>query len=166
VPLPSSNAATLTLSPTSATDAGSYTVTVSNTLGSATSRPAQVVVTASPPPSTGLLNLSTRTNTGKGSAALTPGFVLAGSGQKEGLIRAVGPGLTPFELTYHASDPAIELFKSTSGTSTRVGENDNGSVSAIGDAFTRAGAFADHAGQRRLRPAHCHRSRGLFGPRP
>lgn len=141
-PLASTNSPTLTLSAVTPSDSGTYAVLITNAHGNVTSRAAKVIVTANPAPSTGLLNLSTRTNTGAGSAALTPGFVLAGSGRKEVLIRAVGPGLAQFGLTQHATDPSITLYQSAAGATTQIAANDDWSSTAIGDAFTRAGAFA------------------------
>jgi hypothetical protein len=130
------------ISGATAADAGTYVVTVTNALGSVVSRSARVFVDASPPPSTGLANLSTRANSGTGAAAVIPGFVLAGAGEKEVLVRAIGPGLGPFGITTYLADPYFALLERQSDASQQnIAENDNWSVIDIGSAFTDAGAF-------------------------
>ncbi len=140
--LSGATSATLSLANVTAASAGTYTVTVTNAQGTATSRPAHVVVDAAPPAFTGLSNLSTRTGTGAGSNALSAGFVLAGSGEKPVLLRAIGPGLGQFGLNSYLPDPALTVYESVDGTSIARDSNDNWDATAIGDAFTTVGAFA------------------------
>ena len=87
------------LSSAQAADAGSYTVTITNALGSVTSTPAILTVNAA---GSGVaprgLNLSVRTSAGTGDSTLIVGAVVGGAGTigtKPLLIRAVGPTLKP-----------------------------------------------------------------------
>ncbi|GAB5558968.1 MAG: hypothetical protein SynsKO_06150 [Synoicihabitans sp.] len=137
----------LTLSNVTTADSGTYSVTVANAQGAVTSRVARVAVEANPAPSTGLANLSTRANSGTGAAAIIPSFVLAGSGDKDVLVRAVGPGLQPFGISTYMADPYFTLLeRQPDGSQLESGRNDNWTASAVGDAFTDAGAFALEAG--------------------
>ncbi len=140
--MPGSAYSTDTINVMNAQESATYTVTVSNSAGMVTSRSAQVVVEANPPPSTGLANLSTRANSGTGDDAVIPGFVLTGTGQKEVLVRAVGPGLVPFGITSPMEDPFFSLLeRQPDGSQHDMANNDNWDTAAIGDAFTAAGAF-------------------------
>ena len=142
-PIDGATGPTLALTNVSAADQGNYRVSVSNSLGAVTSRPARVVVDADPPASTGLANLSTRTTAGSGSAALIPGFVLAGPGQKEVLVRAIGPGLGQFGITTFVADPGFALIEQDAG---EIAANDNWSATDIGGAFATVGAFGIETG--------------------
>lgn len=141
-PLPGATNNQLNISSANPSDAGEYQVTVTNSLGAVVSRSALVVVSANPTPSTGLANLSTRANSGTGDAAVIPGFVLAGDGTKEVLVRAVGPGLESFGITSPMADPHFTLLaRQPDGSQQAHAANDNWDATAIGDAFTSAGAF-------------------------
>ncbi len=140
--LPAATSPQLTLSPASAEDSGRYEVTVANAQGSVTSRASLIRVEANPAAFAGLINLSTRANSGSGDALAIPGFVLVGSGQKELLVRAVGPGLEPFGITDYLPDPSFSLLASQSGGEPlEIAANDNWDAAMIGDAFTQTGAF-------------------------
>lgn len=123
-------------------DVGGYSVVATNTLGSATSRTAALVVT--PPPNPGrLINLSIRSAAGTGAQTLIAGAVIGGAGTggaKPLLIRAAGPALGPFGVTGFLADPTLSVF---SGTGAVVAANDNwagdAQVIAIGG---QVGAFA------------------------
>ncbi len=140
-PVTDATAATLTLNTVTAAQAGSYTVTVTNAHGSVTSRAAAVVVDASPPTFTGLSNLSTRTGTGAGSKVLSTGFVLSGTGTKEVLVRAIGPGLKQYGLTTFLPDPLLEVYQRVGDDNILRETNDDWDSAAIGSAFTDVGAF-------------------------
>jgi hypothetical protein len=84
-----------------------------------------------------LINLATRVAIGGTAGTPIAGFVLAGTGTKKILSRAVGPGLASFGVTGLLADPSLSLV---SGSST-LASNDN--WNAIDAAtFTAAGAFA------------------------
>lgn len=83
-----------------------------------------------------VINLSTRAQIGGNAGTPIAGFVLAGSGTKPMLIRAVGPGLAAFGVNGVLADPTLTLV---SGAAT-VGTNDNWS-SADAATFAAVGAF-------------------------
>lgn len=95
-----------------------------------------------------LLNLSTRGRSLTGADALVPGFVLAGNGAKQLLIRAVGPTLGDFGVPAVHADPSLTLkrFDAGSGGFVDVLSNDNWSDNANADAIASTaatlGAFA------------------------
>lgn len=88
-----------------------------------------------------LVNVATRGLAGAGARTLTAGFVIAGTGSKEVLIRGVGPGLTPFGVSGVLANPRLRIFKD----GTPVMENDDWAFSGlapqIAQAATRVGAF-------------------------
>ena len=124
-------------------DAGRYTVRVSNLYGAVTSNTATLSVVE-----TGQLsNISTRAAVGTGGRVLISGFVITGTDPKPVLIRAVGPTLAGFGLTGLLADPVLELFRSDA---TGVAMNDTwssaGDAAAIAATAIRVGAFALPAG--------------------
>jgi hypothetical protein len=107
-------------------DAGEYRVAVTNAAGSVSSATATLTVTVdSPPPppapAARLINLSSLGLSGAGNQTLIAGFVIRGSGTKDVLVRAVGPGLTDFGVGGVLPDPQLGLYRD----STRLAENDN-----------------------------------------
>ena len=119
------------------TDAGSYTVKASNSLGSTMNSPYQVTVQSSTG-SVRLINTSTLINVGTGSNVLTTGLVLTGSGQKSYLIRAIGPSLTSFGVNGILTNPTLTVFNNTGAA---IASNDNWDAS-LSTAMSAAGAFA------------------------
>jgi uncharacterized protein (DUF4415 family) len=93
----------LTLSAVSASNAGSYTVIITNSAGSVTSSVAALNIAAA----SALSNLSVRTTMAAGQV-LPVGAVVSG-GAKTILVRAAGPALNPFGLTGMV-DPRLELY--------------------------------------------------------
>ncbi len=82
-----------------------------------------------------LANVSVLKNLG---TSLTAGFVVGGSGSKQILIRAIGPGLASFGVGGTVADPQLRLF---SGANV-IGANDNWSgAPVLATAFTAVGAF-------------------------
>lgn len=95
-----------------------------------------------------LTNVSTRTTLPANGTATT-GFVVAGSGQRRVLIRAVGPGLAPLGVTNPLTNPTISVFRGGQ----QIGTNDDYAGGANVDAtlpatFTRVGAFSLPANSR------------------
>jgi hypothetical protein len=132
--------ATLTLPRVTASDAGNYTVTVTNPFGSAASPPATLFVA---PVSTAghLFNLAIRSLAGTGSETLIVGFTLAG-GQgtpQRLLLRAVGPTLAVFGVTGTLADPRLDLYSGPTLTVSNDDWSGNAAVSLYG---SRVGAFA------------------------
>jgi hypothetical protein len=84
-----------------------------------------------------LSNLSVRAAL-SASQTLTVGFVVSG-GDRQLLVRGVGPTLASFGVAGAMTDPRIELRNSTG----LVAQNDNwGNSPALSAAFTSVGAFA------------------------
>jgi len=121
-----------------AIDAGSYTVVVSNGLVSSTSAAATVTVTTT----ARLINLSTLADTG--TAGLTAGFVIGGSGTKNLLLRGIGPALAAFSVANALSNPVLTLNATSSAAA--VTDAGWGGSSVLANAFAAVGAFALPAG--------------------
>lgn len=85
-----------------------------------------------------LANLSTRAQSGTGADALTAGFVVGPGGDKQILIRAIGPTLGSFGLTGVLADPVVTLYNSANAA---VATNDNWSA-ANASVMTSVGAFS------------------------
>ena len=84
-----------------------------------------------------LTNVSARTQVGTGGNILICGFVVAGSGNRQVLIRAAGPALTAFNVAGVLADPKLELYN---GASVKIDENDNWVASTLA-AQNSVGAF-------------------------
>lgn len=132
--IPGANDFVFRLGSVAISDAGNYSVLVSNASGAVVSNPAVLSVT--PVPSR-LINLSILTPIVSGQP-LTTGFVISGAFNKRVLIRAIGPSLSSFGVRNAISDPAIALFNSQS---VAIDGNDNWNI-ADASAMAAAGAFA------------------------
>jgi hypothetical protein len=132
--IPGATAATFTLPVARPSDAGGYSVVISNGTGSVTSGVVTVTVNYSR-----LINLSTRGLVQAGST-LTPGFVMRGTGSKQLLIRAIGPALIPFGLTTALSDTTLAVIPGGSSVA-QVSNDDWGGSPALTGAFSAVGAF-------------------------
>jgi hypothetical protein len=69
-----------------------------------------------------LINVSARNRVGAGDDILIAGFNISGTGSKQLLFRAIGPGLAAFRVPDVLVDPKLEIFDSAG---TRITENDN-----------------------------------------
>lgn len=118
-----------------ATDAGSYSVVVSNGAVGSTSAAATVAVTTT----ARLINLSTLADTG--TAGLTAGFVIGGTGTKNLLLRGIGPALAAFNVPSALSNPVLTL-NATGGSAAAVSDAGWGGSSVLANAFAAVGAFA------------------------
>lgn len=83
-----------------------------------------------------LINLSARNQVGSGQNILIAGLNVAGTGTKQVLIRAVGPGLAAFGVGGTLADPRLQVFAGT----TPVAANDNWEA-ALAAVFQQVGAF-------------------------
>ena len=169
VALAGATSATYTIASFAAANVGSYTVTVTNAVGAASSSAASLSVdpdtvtpepgtdepgAGGPPPDGGMgprnhiANLSTRTAVGGAAGTPVMGLVVAGDGTAPLLLRAVGPTLGSFGVEGALADPVLNLVASS--TSTTTASNDNwGSATNLTDlstATTAAGAFALNSG--------------------
>jgi hypothetical protein len=86
-----------------------------------------------------LINLSTRGRVETGDAILIAGIVVTGDAPKRLLLRAVGPGLTPFGVGGVLNDPLLRLYRGD----TIVAENDDwANALEVSAAAATVGAFA------------------------
>ena len=80
------------------------------------------------PASTGTFaNTSTRAEIANGENQLIAGFIIAGAGSKQILIRGLGPSLAAFGLTGTLQDPVLDL---RTETGTNITVNDNWALAA------------------------------------
>jgi uncharacterized delta-60 repeat protein len=85
-----------------------------------------------------ILNISCRTQLA-GTDTLAAGFVVTGTGQKTVLIRAVGPGLSSFNVSGTLATPELQLY---SNSGTVIAQNTGwGGSSTLASTFTQVGAF-------------------------
>lgn len=92
-------------------------------------------VAASIPAAAGrLLAVSTRAATGPGAHTLIAGFVITGSGARDILLRAVGPGLAAQGVTGVLANPRLKFFRG----SDLLLENDDWSANDPGTEVTAA----------------------------
>lgn len=136
VAIAGATAATYTIAAVTAASAGSYTVVVTNSLGTVTSAPA--VLSLVPAAQIGrIANVSVRT-TLAAEQILIVGFNMAGGGAKDVLVRAAGPGLGALGVPGTMPDPRLTVFNG----STQIATNDNWSGNAaVASAISSLGAF-------------------------
>jgi hypothetical protein len=92
-----------------------------------------------------LVNLSVRARSGAGERLMIIGFVVAGDGAKDVLLRGAGPSLARFGVRSPLPDPVMSLHGLQSGLISL--NNDWGTdESRIREASSRLGAFALEAG--------------------
>ena len=129
--------ATYTIASAATSDAGSYTVIVSNSAGSVTSTAASLTVTATSTTAPRLSNLSVRTALTANQIVIV-GFTMSG-GSKRVLLRAVGPTLAAFGVPDVMANPMLDLYAGA----TKVDSNDNwGGSAALSASFQSVGAFS------------------------
>ena len=141
-PIPGATQASFTIASATPAEAGTYAVTISNGLGTITSRAVALSVVTAPPAE--LANLSTRADSGLGADVLIGGFVVR-SGSGNILARGVGPGLAPLGVTGFLVDPQIELL---TGSGTTLATNDNWDAPSVAPVAASVGAFPLVAGSR------------------
>lgn len=90
-----------------------------------------------------LINIATRAALGGAAGTPIAGFVLAGTGTKPVLVRAVGPGLATYGVAGTLADPGLSLVSGGAVLSS----NDNWRAGDA-DAMAGAGAFALAAGSK------------------
>ncbi len=151
-PIPGATSATLVIPGATATNAGSYSVVVTNATGSVSSDAALLTINSATATEVGrLVNLSILTTAGTGTKVLTVGASvgpLTLSGSLPLVMRGVGPALAEFfGLSGSLADPTMTIFKA--GVAEPIGANDNwgsGDPAALRAAFTSVGAFPLTAG--------------------
>jgi hypothetical protein len=139
--------ATYTIASLLAADAGSYTVTITNSGGSVTSQAATLSVAAAGSAGAYLTNLSIRARAGTGDQTLIVGLTLGGAGTtgaKSVLVRGIGPALAGFGLASAITDPKLTAYTG----STAIGGNDNWVAGDVQAAANAVGAFPLTAGSK------------------
>ena len=115
----------LVLRNVAASDAGTYTCRVSNSLGTSVSLPATLSTVSAPAFNRGrLVNLSVRTEADEFFEPLIVGFAISNSrvgGTKNLLVRGVGPSLAIFRVPNPMADPVLKMFRE----SLMIIQNDN-----------------------------------------
>ena len=122
---------------------GAYTVQISgvaNTTGVALAEVYEVSYTGT----ARLLNISTRAQVGVGGDIIIPGFVIAGSGEEEVLLRGDGPGLAGFGVPGALAQPTLTVIDQSTGNTiaTDSAWGTNSIPSAIVSAGSAVQAFA------------------------
>lgn len=114
VPIAGATSATYTVPSARASDAGSYSVVVSNAAGSVTSATATLTVTTSSglPKPNRFLAISTRCFIGTGSAVGVAGFIL--NAPSVVLVRAGGPSLANYGVSGVLQKPMLTLYNAKS----------------------------------------------------
>ncbi len=145
-PISGATAATLLVTGATAANAGTYTCTATNSVGSTTSSGAALTLINTTSPGR-LVNLSARAQAGTGGNIIFGGFAIGGagtSGSDRVLIRASGPAIAvaPYSVPGTLPDPQLQLFDSKGAAI--PGDLNNGWA---GDAqivatATQVGAFA------------------------
>ena len=107
VPIIGANTFAYIIPSATATDMGFYTVSVSG--GGTTLTPPPAIVTVNISGTSRLVNVSTRGSV-TANDALTPGFVMRGTGTKRLVLRAVGPTLTSFQVPGALADPRMDVI--------------------------------------------------------
>lgn len=94
-----------------------------------------------------LYNIALRGTPKGGEEDIIAGFAIGGTGSKNLLIRAVGPGLLSQGVTDYLEDPRVDFFHWINGS---IGENDDWGQSAsaevLPEEMARVGAFPLEAG--------------------
>ena len=119
------NSPTLTLTNIQGADSGQYTLTATSGGESVSSRPVMLGIKAPPYDTEMMKNISTRGQILTGAKVMIAGFVLEGSGQKDVLIRGIGPTLGDFGVNGVCSDPKLALFRNTNPVTPSIAENDD-----------------------------------------
>jgi len=101
-------------------NAGAYTCTATNSVGSVTSTSAGLTVTTTTNPGH-LINLSARAAVGTGNNILIGGFGVQGTGTKQLLVRGVGPALSAFFTNDLAVPQLVMLDNSGAIVATNIG---------------------------------------------
>ena len=128
--------ATLTLANVAATDAGNYSVVVSNTAGSVTSAAATLTVNG-----TRLSAISCRAVVGTGGDVLIPGIIIGGTGSKQVIVRASGPALIFQGVTGTLAQPQLSLYSGSTVIAQNIGWSSGtaANTSALQAAITQVG---------------------------
>lgn len=146
VAVPGATQATLVLRSATSANAGNYRCVATNAVGSTASAEATLTVIDAPAHRVGrLTNLSVLGIAGGVERTLTVGVITGPSdsaGRLPLLVRAIGPGLQPFNISGTDVLPDPELIVNRVGDARPATTNDNwGGTAALSAAFAAVGAF-------------------------
>lgn len=117
--------------------AGGYTTTVSPAGTTAAGVALVELYDADAAAASRLVNVSARAPVGTGADVLVVGFAVGGTGNRNVLIRAVGPTLAGFGVPGTLVDPKLEVFRN--GATLSASDNWNANLAPL---FASVGAFA------------------------
>ena len=121
--------------------AGAYTVQVSGVGGTTGVALAEIYELSST--GTRLINISTRAQVGTGANIIIPGFVIAGSGTMQLLVRGDGPSLAQYGVTGVLALPSLSVFGSSGAViASNTGWSTNAQPAQIASVAASVGAFA------------------------
>ncbi len=116
---------------------GNYTAVVSSTVATGAGVAlVEVYDLSAASPGQKLLNIATRASAGAGDNLLIAGFVVPPGAAKRVIVRAVGPGLAPFNITGFLAQPTLLLLSG----STTIAQNTNWLTSPDRDIISSASA--------------------------
>jgi len=145
-PIPGATGSSYAIASVQSSDAGTYSVTITNADGSATSAGASLTINSGVL-TTRLINISTRALVGTGANILIPGFAITGSGTETLLIRADGPSLTQYGVTGVLAQPSLIVYDSSQHVvATNTGWGTNSNPALIASTAASVGAFAFASG--------------------
>jgi streptogramin lyase len=141
-PISGATSSSYTVTNAQASNAGPYTVTITDKDGSVTSAAANLSVNTGSTTAR-LINISTRAMVGTGANILIPGFVISGSGTETLLIRGDGPALNQFNVPGVLAQPSLSVYNSA-GTmiASNTGWGTNSNPAQIAGVSASVGAFA------------------------
>jgi hypothetical protein len=121
--------------------AGAYTVEISGVNNSTGIALAEVYEVASG--ATSIVNISIRGQVGTDSGIIITGFVVAGRGSEQLLVRADGPALSAFGVSGALSQPSLNVFDGTGNVvASNTGWGTSPDQALIASAAVSVGAFA------------------------
>ena len=136
-PISGATSPTYSVASASASDAGSYGLTITSPAGVLGS-PAMNVAVSAPNPGR-LVNLSARTQVGTGASILIAGFAISGTGTKSVLVRGIGPSLATFGVSNVLANPQLNVNDATHQI---LSNTTWGGGAALTAAFAQVGAFS------------------------
>jgi hypothetical protein len=128
-------------------DAGSYTVVVTNASGQSTTSESVALAVAAAG-SVRLVNMSTRAGVGSVTGTLIPGLVIEGNVSLTLVVRAVGPSLSRFGVANPLADPVLTIYRGTQVVASNDDWGQAPDVAALTAAFTQVSAFSLTAGSK------------------
>lgn len=127
-----------TVTATIASDSGAITAQVTSATGQTTT---YIGASGAVLAAQRFVNVSTRASVGTGTSVAIVGLVIGGQDAKPVLLRAVGPGLSQFNLADLLAKPRMDLYSGSTLLATNTGWATSGNADEIAAAATRAGAF-------------------------